>query len=64
MEYADGGTLRNYLKKNFDKLAWKDKYNLAFQLACAVSCLHDEGIVHRDLVRLLTLSIVNITVKS
>ncbi|CAI2171836.1 15912_t:CDS:2 [Funneliformis geosporum] len=26
-----------------------DKYNLAYQLACAVSCLHDEGIVHRDL---------------
>ena len=52
MEYADGGTLRNYLKKNFDKLVWKDKYNLAFQLACAVSCLHEEGIVHRDLVRL------------
>ncbi len=51
MEYADGGTLRNYLKENFDKLAWKDKYNLAFQLARAVSCLHEEGIVHRDLVR-------------
>ncbi|CAI2186193.1 5668_t:CDS:2 [Funneliformis geosporum] len=49
MEYADGGALRNYLKKNFDKLTWEDKHNLAFQLACAVSCLHDEGIVHRDL---------------
>ena len=52
MEYADGGTLRNYLKENFDNLTWKDKYNLAYQLTCAVSCLHDEGIVHRDLVRL------------
>ena len=52
MEYADGGTLRNYLKKNFDKLVWGDKYNLAFHLASAVSCLHEEGIVHRDLVRL------------
>ena len=52
MEYADGGTLRNYLKKNFDNLLWKDKYNLAYQLAYAVSCLHGEGIVHRDLVRL------------
>jgi len=50
MEYADGGVLRNYLKNNSDKLAWEDKYNLAFQLAGAVSCLHDEGIVHRDLV--------------
>ncbi|POG66361.1 kinase-like domain-containing protein [Rhizophagus irregularis DAOM 181602=DAOM 197198] len=46
MEYADSGTLRKYLNEN---LSWNDKYNLAFQLVCAVSCLHGEGIVHRDL---------------
>jgi serine/threonine protein kinase len=50
MEYADGGTLRQYLKKNFDKLTWDDKFNIAYQLACAALCLHDEGIVHSDLV--------------
>ena len=50
MEYADGGTLRNYLKERFNDLTWDDKLNLAFQLAHAVSCLHDEGIMHRDLV--------------
>ena len=50
MEYADAGTLKNYLKKNFKNLTWDDKYNLAYQLVCAVSCLHNEGIVHRDLV--------------
>ncbi|CAB4438197.1 unnamed protein product [Rhizophagus irregularis] len=49
MEYANSGTLRNYLCKNFENLTWNDKLNLAFQLAHAVSCLHDEGIVHRDL---------------
>ncbi|CAB4479927.1 unnamed protein product [Rhizophagus irregularis] len=49
MEYADGGTLRSYLKKNFNKLTWDDKYNMAYQLSCAVSCLHNERIVHRDL---------------
>ncbi|CAB4415462.1 unnamed protein product [Rhizophagus irregularis] len=49
MEYADSGPLKNYLKKNFNNLTWNDKYNLAYQLACAVSCLHNEGIVHRDL---------------
>ncbi|GBC09225.1 hypothetical protein RclHR1_00870016 [Rhizophagus clarus] len=49
MEYADSGTLRDYLEKNFNKLTWNDKYKLAYQLACSVSCLHDEGIVHRDL---------------
>ncbi|GBB89413.1 hypothetical protein RclHR1_01610004 [Rhizophagus clarus] len=49
MEYADGGSLRNYLKKNFNNLTWNDKYNMAYQLSCAVLCLHNEEIVHRDL---------------
>ncbi|RGB40179.1 kinase-like domain-containing protein [Rhizophagus diaphanus] len=49
IEYADGGTLRDYLKKNFENLTWNDKFSLAFQLVYAVSCLHGEGIVHRDL---------------
>ena len=50
MEYADNGSLKNYLETNFNNLTWKDKYNLAYQLACAVLCLHKEEIVHRDLV--------------
>ena len=52
MEYADSGTLKNYLKENFNSLTWYDKYELAKQLACAVSCLHNESIIHRDLVNL------------
>ena len=50
MEYADGGTLQTYLKEHFNSLTWNDKFNLALQLAYAVSCLHDERIMHRDLV--------------
>ncbi len=50
MEYANNGTLQKYLKENFNNLTWSDKYKLAYQLACAVSCLHGEGIMHRDLV--------------
>ena len=57
MEYADFGSLKNYLKENFNILDWNDKYNLAYQLACAVFCLHYEGIVHRNLV--ITLLIRN-----
>jgi serine/threonine protein kinase len=50
MEYADGGTLQSYLKENFNKLEWSDKYRLALQLASAVSCMHNEIIIHGDLV--------------
>ena len=50
MEYADSGTLRDYLKKHFYDLTWNNKYNLACQLTSAVQCIHDEGIAHRDLV--------------
>ena len=50
MEYADSGTLQGYLKEHFDNLTWNNKFNLALQLAYAVSHLHDKGIIHCDLV--------------
>jgi serine/threonine protein kinase len=53
MEYADSGTLRKYLEKNIGNLTWNDKFKMAHQLACAISCLHDEKIIHRDLVILI-----------
>jgi serine/threonine protein kinase len=59
MEYANNGTLRNYLSEHFENLTWKDKLNLAFQLAHAISCLHDEEIVHRDLVGYLIIYILS-----
>ncbi|CAB4438351.1 unnamed protein product [Rhizophagus irregularis] len=49
MEYANSGTLRNYLSEHFDNLTWNNKLDLAFQLANAISCLHDKDIVHHDL---------------
>jgi serine/threonine protein kinase len=50
MEYADSGTLRNYLSEHFENLTWNNKLNLALQLANAISYLHDKEIVHHDLV--------------
>ena len=50
IEYADSGTLRSYLRGHFKNLTWNGKLNLAFQLTHAILCLHDEEIVHRDLV--------------
>ncbi|GBB88497.1 hypothetical protein RclHR1_15000001 [Rhizophagus clarus] len=49
LEYADGGSFRNYLKKNFNELNWNDKCNLAYQLAYAASFLYNENIIHCDL---------------
>src|SRR5947207_1231997 len=53
LEYADSGTLRNYLKDNFDKLDWNIKLQFAIQIADAVSCMHSKDIIHRDLVSIL-----------
>lgn len=50
LEYADSGTLRNYLKYNFSKLDWNIKLQFAIQIADAISCIHQKNIIHRDLV--------------
>src|SRR6185369_4873941 len=49
MQYANGGTLRNYLAANFAKLTWQDKRRLAIDIASAIDCLHADNIIHRDL---------------
>ena len=49
MDYAEGGTLRDYLEENFSSLNWQDTYVLAFQLSSAIQYLHEKGIVHKDL---------------
>jgi serine/threonine protein kinase len=51
MQYANGGDLQNYLKDNFEKLNWDDKKKLAFQIADGLNYLHNEDVLHRDLVR-------------
>ncbi|CAB4431350.1 unnamed protein product [Rhizophagus irregularis] len=49
LEYADNDTLNTYLRRNFDRLGWNDKYQFALQLASAVACIHECDIIHRDL---------------
>ncbi len=53
MEYADGGNLQSYLEKNFNNLSWDNKKNLAFQIATGLSYLHNENILHKDLVSII-----------
>ncbi|RIB03427.1 kinase-like domain-containing protein [Gigaspora rosea] len=49
MEFANNGTLREYLQKN--KLEWPEKIQLASQIAEGMSYLHSIEIIHRDLVK-------------
>ncbi|PKY35036.1 kinase-like protein [Rhizophagus irregularis] len=49
LEYADSGTLGEFLKNNFSRLDWNMKLQFAIQIADAVSCLHENDIIHCDL---------------
>ncbi|CAG8763406.1 22201_t:CDS:2, partial [Gigaspora rosea] len=48
LEFASGGTLRNYLQKN-PNLSWSNKFRLALQLAEAIMHMHSKNIAHGDL---------------
>ena len=50
LEYANQGTLREYLLDQFEVMAWSLKFKFARELTSGIKCLHEEGIVHRDLV--------------
>ncbi|CAG8837496.1 26088_t:CDS:2, partial [Gigaspora margarita] len=49
MQYANDGDLVNFLKTNFSKLEWSDKFRIAFEIAEGLSFLHRENVVYRDL---------------
>ena len=50
LEFANNGTLNNYLNEHFNELDWNNKFHLALQLTSAVEYMHDYDIIHRDLV--------------
>ncbi|KAF0485821.1 kinase-like protein [Gigaspora margarita] len=49
LQYADDGTLRDYLIANYTKLQWTDKLFIAKEIAFGLLFLHDNNIIHRDL---------------
>lgn len=50
LEYANQGTLRRYLRDQFKVMDWSLKLKFAKELTSGIKCLHEEGVIHRDLV--------------
>src|SRR5947207_14507825 len=49
LDYADKGSLRNYLDTNYDKLSWKTKFENLFSIVTGLNKIHGEELIHRDL---------------
>src|SRR5437762_7366332 len=49
LEYAEHGSLRNYLDKEYDKLSWKTKFDYLYCIAFGLYEIHEKGLIHRDL---------------
>ena len=66
MEYAEGGDLYTFLKRQKDKkrhFAENELWQIAFQVACALLHLHTHNIIHRDIKCLNVFLIASLQVK-
>ena len=49
LDYAENGSLRNYLDTNYDKLSWKTKFFDLWSIAVGLNDIHEKELIHRDL---------------
>ncbi|KAG9306940.1 hypothetical protein G9A89_004039 [Geosiphon pyriformis] len=49
MNFASGGDLRKYLRKNFHSTSWDVKLEIARAIAYGLKEMHSVGMIHRDL---------------
>ncbi|CAG8613119.1 13314_t:CDS:2 [Dentiscutata heterogama] len=48
MNYFKGGSLRQYLNNNYDKLSLKDKLGLLYTMTNGLTYIHIHGLIHKD----------------
>jgi len=48
-QYARNGNLRKYVRKNASTLTWERKLDILYGIATALTRIHRENIVHRNL---------------
>ncbi|RIB25859.1 kinase-like domain-containing protein [Gigaspora rosea] len=41
--------LREYIKRNFNTITWKDRINIIWDMATSIKEIHDQNLIHRDL---------------
>ncbi|GBC39526.2 kinase-like domain-containing protein [Rhizophagus irregularis DAOM 181602=DAOM 197198] len=48
MNYASGGDLHNYLRKNFNDITWDKKLYILWQITEGLKSIHENDFIHRD----------------
>ncbi|RGB44221.1 kinase-like domain-containing protein [Rhizophagus diaphanus] len=49
MNYASGGNLHDYLRKNFNDITWDKKLYILWQITGGLKSIHENDFIHRDL---------------
>jgi serine/threonine protein kinase len=49
LDYAEDGSLRNYLDKEYNKFTWNEKFDYLRHIAIGLECIHEKELIHRDL---------------
>ena len=49
LNYAENGSLRNYLDKEYSKLNWSKKIDYLRDIILGLKCIHEKELFHRDL---------------